>query len=377
MATTSEYAMGQTAPLLSSLRELTPIKVWSIMGALFIGVWAWSMGNWLMAPSFAPAPNGDAVIPAMELTFLRVFEGASIIAGLLFIWYCLIRPWRRTGSITFDGMLVIAFFLMWWQDPMTNFIAPTWWYNGYLFNMSSWANFIPFWSSPNHQNFVEPIFLMGFCYVWFFVGPTIFGSYILRSMRAKYTNLSMLQIFVIMFLSVALFDAIIEIYFIRTGAGAYPGVIHSLSLWGGTPYQWPLYEGFIMGWTLMTFAALRYYRDDKGNSFAERGVEKLAISKKAKTSVRLLSIIGITHTIYLVLYFLPWNLFAMHIDTHTPMPSYMRHEICGTGTEYACPSKYVPLQTKTSIPIAPDDPRLPTEVLENQDGPPYSMFAPQ
>ena len=354
---------------------LSPITLWASIGTVLLGINGYAMLRWITGPNFKPAPLGDAVIPAGELTALYVFQGLSIIAALLFFWFSLIKPWRRNGSVSWDGLMVIAFFTMWVWDPLTNAINHTWWYNGYLFNMSSWANFLPGWSSPNGGNFVEPIFLMGPCYIWFFLGPTIFGCFVLRQLRNKYPDMGTAKSFAILFGGMAIFDAVVEIYFCQTGAGAYPGVVQSLSLWPATPKQWPLYEGAIMGMTLSALVGLRYFRDDKGHSFCERGVDKLAISSRAKTFVRFLALVGASHSIYLIVYFLPWNLFAMKIDTHTPMPSYMRHEVCGKGTAYVCPSEYVPMQTRTSIPIGPDDPRLPEIVRNSQDGPPYSMFA--
>lgn len=354
---------------------LSPVAIWATVGAILLAINAYAVLSWINAPSFTPAPLGDAIIPSGELFFLRVFETISTIAAILFAWFYLIRPWRRTGSISWDGMLVIAFFLMWVWDPLTNAINATWWYNGYLYNMQSWANFIPGWSSPNHEHFVEPIFLMGPCYIWFFAGPMMFGCAVLKHMLRKYPTLGFAGGLATLFVAVAVFDAVVEIYFVRTGAGAYPGVVQSLSIWGGTPYQWPLYEGPIMGWTLSAFACLRYFRDDKGLSFCEKGVDKLALSTRAKTFVRFLALVGVTHSIYLVLYFVPWNIFALHIDTHTPMPSYMRHGVCGKGTPYACPSPSVPIATKGSIPIGPEDPRLPADVRASQDGPSFSMFA--
>jgi hypothetical protein len=54
-------------------------------------------------------------------------------------------------------------------------------------------------------------------------------------------------------------------------------------------------------------------------------------------------------------------------DTFPPMPSYLRAGICGEGTDYACPGKeFVPVPSRTSLHLAPDDPRLPEHVRDRQ-----------
>jgi hypothetical protein len=43
----------------------------------------------------------------------------------------------------------------------------------------------------------------------------------------------------------------------------------------------------------------------------------------------------------------------------------MRYEICGQGTPYACPSREVPVQSRHSLAIGPDDPRLSPAARQN------------
>jgi hypothetical protein len=63
---------------------------------------------------------------------------------------------------------------------------------------------------------------------------------------------------------------------------------------------------------------------------------------------------------------MPYNWMAMQADTFPPYPSYMRAEICGQGTPYACPSREVPIPNKKSLAVTPDDPRLSAEARRNQ-----------
>jgi hypothetical protein len=115
---------------------------------------------------------------------------------------------------------------------------------------------------------------------------------------------------------------------------------------------------------------IRYLRDDKGRSFAERGVDELRLTKRKRKLVQFLAITGFVHGYSLFGYFLPFQVMALKADTFPAMPSYLRAGICGEGTDYACPGKeFVPVPSRTSIPLAPDDPRLPEWVRERQGRP--------
>jgi hypothetical protein len=48
------------------------------------------------------------------------------------------------------------------------------------------------------------------------------------------------------------------------------------------------------------------------------------------------------------------------------MPSYLREGICGNGTDYACPGADVPIPSRTSYHLRPDDPHLSPEARRQQ-----------
>jgi hypothetical protein len=66
-----------------------------------------------------------------------------------------------------------------------------------------------------------------------------------------------------------------------------------------------------------------------------------------------------------IVFFLPYTWFALKADSFPKLPSYLLTEICGRGTPYACPSREVPIPSRRSLAIAPDDPRLSAEARRN------------
>ena len=95
-------------------------------------------------------------------------------------------------------------------------------------------------------------------------------------------------------------------------------------------------------------------------------VQKLSSGKKKL--VTFLALAGFIQPMMLLGFYVTYNAFVVHIDSFPSYPSYLRNEICGEGTQYACPNKeWVPIPSRgTKLHIAPDDPRLPQKIRDMQ-----------
>src|SRR3546814_7787096 len=81
-----------------------------------------------------------------------------------------------------------------------------------------------------------------------------------------------------------------------------------------------------MNFNYLSIGLLRFYRDDKGESLAERGVSTMRLPEAAKTGLRFLALVGFCNISYFIVYFLPYNWMAMQADTFPPYPSYRSEE---------------------------------------------------
>src|SRR3546814_20759213 len=121
-----------------------------------------------------------------------------------------------------------------------------------------------------------------------------------------------------------------------------------------------------MNCTVLSIGLWRCFRDDKGGSLSERGVSTMRRPEAAKTGLRFLALVGFCNISYFIVYFLPYNWMATQADTFPPYPSYMRYDICGEGTPYACPSRVVTVPRKGTVaPVGPHDPRLSDKAHHN------------
>jgi len=341
------------------------VYLFAIWGVLMVGVALHAFGSWILSADFKPSPMGADPLPAQVYWTLRIIETLAVVLAFLLVWHFMIKPWRRTGAITWDGMFMISGFLLWWGDPLDNYFNFTFMYNSGFLNMASWTSFIPGWEAPNQNLFPEPLLFVGGLYIWWFIAPVALGCWVLNQLKSALPVSSIMTRLLLLFAFFTVFDFVIENIFTRLQVFAYVGSYAPLTVWAGTPNQFPVYNSFIMASFFMGMTCLRYFKDDQGNSFAERGIESIRISGATKTVLRQFALIGFLNLNIMLLYFFPYCLFSMKADSFPKYPSYMLAEICGKGTPYACPSGEVPIPRRHSIAIGPNDPRLSADATRN------------
>lgn len=359
---------GSRAGSLSMQDLRTPVLLWAGIGLAFLCLAFYVWGSWILSDVFRPVPVGPDPIPTNVLMVLRATEFIAFGIGMSMVFKFVILPLIREREIGFDGLLLINFLLIWWTDPIDNYFTYSFMYNGYAINMGGWANFIPGWGYPNHENLPEPLLMMCGFYLGFWILNVLFGCWALNALQRRWPRMSLAWRIAALFVALAVLDLVIENLIMRTGIAAYPGTVRSWTIFAGEVYQWPLYEAGIIAFVNLGFISLRYFKDDKGRTFVERGIERLQLSKGKKSLVTFLAIAGFVQPFFLFGYFVPYNLFAARSDTFPAYPSYMRNMICGEGTNLACPSyEWVPIpQRGAKWFVGPEDPRLPTSVRDAQ-----------
>ena len=258
--------------------QSAPIKLWAVVGVVVVAIIVNAVFQWVTSDFFRPSPVGADPVPWSTLFLIRVLEIGGSIGALSMIWVFLLRPILRTRELSWDGMLLLICFSMWIQDPMDDYFNFTFSYNAYFINMASWAVYLPGWSSPRHEFYPEPIIFMGGMYIWFVFGFSILGCWVLNKCRTAWMpEQSVLTHLAVVLASLAALDLVIEVVCIRQQLFAYSGAVRAWSLWPGTPHQFPLYESILIGLLCTALTAFRYFRDDRGLSFAEKGDRKSVV----------------------------------------------------------------------------------------------------
>jgi hypothetical protein len=202
-----------------------------------------------------------------------VFNETQLVLTLIIVVTLIVLYWQRYPKHPVLLMLFAATGIV-WQDPIMNW-APYAVYNPQL------THFPETWPLVSLAPTVEPFIVIG--YLTFYAGPYFPAIWILRRIQARRSPESFVwrhplitlagMIFVIGFV----YDALLEVFCIRTGLYIYSQVIPFGSLWAGKEYQFPLLWESSLVTLVMIPAGVLLYRDDTGRTKAEKLAQRIRI----------------------------------------------------------------------------------------------------
>jgi hypothetical protein len=323
------------------------VNIWAFFGALIVAFEVFVLIRWVSGPFFVRVPAGPSDPPTWMKAILLAWQIGSIPATLSLLYWFVVRPWRRERHVGVDGLLVIAFLTMWFQDPISSYGGHWFTYNTWMFNRGSWVNSIPGWNSFGRPGAMlsEPILFTPFAYCYIFVIVMFFGSWVMRKVQARFPRMSKLGVMGVCYLIMFFVDVVLEgILWLPMGIFAYQG--GHWGIFANTYHKYPLHEGLTIGATFAAVACLRYFTNDKGQMLVERGAEEIRGGNVKKTVVRALATIAAVQGMFFITYNVPNFWVGMH-STAWPADvqkrSYFTSGICGEGTDRACPGPAVPL----------------------------------
>lgn len=331
--------------------RIEPIYWWAAVGTLIILLQIYVFGAWMGSDKFVPTSPGTDPLPDYSAIGLKIFEGLGILNLIgAVIWLA----WTigRSRTVTPIQLLMFGWLFTYWQDPWLNMFRPTFTYNAHLFNMGSWSEFIPGWLSPNGSKIPEPLIINVSAYIFMLPLSTLVGWAAMRKARALFPGWGAVRVFLAGFAAMIALDITQEILATRVvHYDAFPGAFGP-KLWGGEFYQIPLYEFFFFPLALAGCSALYFFRDDKGRMLPERGVDRVRGGGFKRNVLRILAVTTFANLMN-GSYIFVMAILSLYSDPWPAMPSWLRNDVCGAGTQYECPAPEVPIQTIHSIPVPP------------------------
>ena len=343
-----------------SARTPTPVIVWwAGAGALILAFILFVLIRWITSPYFHRVHSGPSPVPDWMKVTITTATVIGFIAVAIVVYLLLIRPWRRERRVTTDGLLVFAFAAMAFQDPFSNYGGYWFLYNSWTFNMGSWTKALPGWmgfAQPGHM-MAEPILWTVPAYIYFMVIGMYFGVWLVRKVRARWPQRGVGFAFLVTYLVMVFFDFIVENFMWGpTGLYTYPSLTGP-SFFKGFFQQWPICEGIFTGFICIGIVALRYFTDDQGRTFVERGIDRVHAGPWQKVGLRLLALIAGTQ----IIFFFSYNAWAWYWGAHTKnwpasivKYSYFTDGICGGNTGRLCPEQSLPIIREGSGWIGPN-----------------------
>jgi hypothetical protein len=352
----SDGFSARPASAVSLVSQVTPPVVrWAWLGAAVLLFIVYVMARWFITGHAVPTDPGPDLPAKAQLLFIFWVQLVAMSLGALAFWYFVIRPWRREGQMSTTGMLYLCWLTLFFQDPMMNYTSATVLYNAYMVNLGTWTlGSTPGWTSPNGNLLPEPLLLIT-------VGYTLIGYSLcfpvlalLNRIKERRPAISKFRLALIGIAVLILLDTLFESLLLRTGVYAYPGGIREITLFAGETYQFPMSEGLCYGGlTIGMTLVLLLYRDDKGQTFVEQGLDRLRVSRLAKQWIKFLALFGYVHISMFLVFTIPMQWFATHSDPFPEgYPSYMINGLCAYGpARDQCPGPGVMMPRPESNPF--------------------------
>ncbi len=369
-------SLGAAAELSAQVQSrVKPVQIWAAIGGglLVLQLYVWT--RWITGPYFQRVPSGPSDPPMYMKVPLMVNAIVLWVALPFALWWFIVRPWLRERRITLDGMLLVSMGLMFFQDPLLNYFNTWCTYNTWLFNRGSWSPYIPGWMSPDapgHQ-VSEPLLTNTPGYAYGVLLITIVGCWVMRKVKARWPNISNLQLIALTYAFTFVLDFLMEgCLLLPIGFYTYPGAIRAVSFNAGTYCQWPIYEGLMWGGVQAALCCLRFFTDDRGRTVVERGLDRVRGGVVKQQVTRFLAIFAGVSACFFIIYNVPAQWVGMHAD---PWPadhlkrSYFNGGTCGAGSDQPCPDPALPIPTRRSgfinndgRLVLPEGAQLPTVV---------------
>ena len=362
-------ARPATVPAEQDAPRVIPVEWWAFAGAVICAFWAYVLIRWVSGPFFEHVDPGPTPIPDwMSISLV----GWQIVMPALWFWFgyrFLVRPWIRERRVTIDGLIFIAGTTLVMQDGLSNYFNPWITYNAGFVNFGSWYNDVPGWMAYGQPGAmpVEPPLFIPFLYGFFFVVAAKAGSAVIRGCRNRWPTLRPSVVLAITYAAMFLLDTILEGFvWMPFGTFTYAGG-HMPALFPDAYHRFPLQEAIFAGALMTSVAYLYHFRNDRGETVVERGIDEVRGGQSKKTLLRALAVIGAMQVIFFLSYNVPMT--AFFGSKAAPWPkdlqerSYLTDGICGEGSRWACPGPSVPLnrgnaRTQESIAIGPNGERV-------------------
>ncbi len=305
------------------------------LGAVIVAYELWTWGAWLAAGPTQITEYRDRSSAAWVAA--RGYEALILVVavGLL---VRVVRQCRAERRLVFDAKLLIAGVAALFWDPFGNFVQPAFFYSSNWLNVNSWTGFAPLVVNPDASRLPEPLFI---CLVYPFglLGFAMIMNGVMRAYRRRRPGASNLSVLGVGSLAGFLLGMILEAPMFLMHLWSLPGAPAAFSMFGNN-HRYAAVEYLTTGFVFAGWGAVRWFRDDSGRAFTERGFDRLAPGRR--TAASLLATVGWCCALLLGLQLIV-NLFAFRADPYPAgFPRHLVNGMCDvgatTGTRYGpCP----------------------------------------
>lgn len=324
----------------SPLRLNTPVQVWAALGILLLAFQTWVLVLWITGPYFHSVESGPDIPPLWMRAILVFWQVITPVAAIYAVWRFVIKPWRRDRTVGTDGLFVLAGFGCWFWDTSSNQAGHWITYNSWMLNRGNWTSSLPWWNAFHEPgaDTAMPLLYTPLSYVYLLLAGAALGSWAIRILKRRYPRWPNTIILSMAVVGGACFSLILEgLIWMPMGIFEYPG--GHWAIFSDSYHKYPVHEAVFWGLWVAGLGALHYFKNDRGETLAERGIWRIKTSPGIKVALRALAMTAAAQLVLLFCYHLPHTLVGAYSD-EWPMDlqqrSYLTGHVCGPTTNRVC-----------------------------------------
>lgn len=324
-------------------RHRPPVVIAAALGAALLCFELYLLLAWITGPNFQEVTAGPSDPPTWMKVAIRAAEVVCVVLAAALIYWFVVRPWRRERRVPFDGLLVLAAMATSVYDPLNSYFHTWFAYNSYFVNYGTAMTEMPGWQSYNQpgEQIAWPIFFIPPLYAAIFLGVVALGCAIMRWSYARWPHVPVVGHLGICFAVIFVVDTVLE-----------GPVVMRLGYYDHTGWSFPFLDGYyghnalkniIFVAVCVTAASwLRFHRNDRGETFVERGASRFGDTGLKVTGIRFLAVYAAMQAILLFGYHVPIAVGTLLQPENPWHPSMVEHSflndhLCGVGTPRDCP----------------------------------------
>jgi hypothetical protein len=262
-------------------RRLTGVDYLAMIGVAIVCYALWTWGAWLLDGPHQIIAFRDPSSPTRWIVHL--YELAIIVVAVV-LTVRVVRECRRKRRFTYDAVLIVAgcFTLFW--DPMVNWMQPNFMYSSQWINLNTWTGHAPWVVNPTAGLMPQPIVFIGLIYPF---GILLFCMGLNAGMSAARRwrpSLSTAQLIAGTYVGAFLVCLLLEAPMFLLNLWGLPGAPAGLAFFDDN-HRFAWAEYLTTSFVFTAIASLRFFKNDRGETLTERGLDGTSASRRVLTSI--------------------------------------------------------------------------------------------
>lgn len=333
-ATATATAKGQAPGTAAADRRWNWPVALAVFGGLCLATQAWVWIAWLRTGPVAITRWRDTGDGSWKLA-IAYQVGASALFVAVVTW--VVRQCRKEGRLTFDAKFCLAGLATFWLDPTANVLLPVYTYSSQWVNLNDWLGQVPLVRNPDAGRLPEPVLFLLPLYTVGWLGAALAVNGIMRWVRRRFPHWRAGRALALAVVVALVCDILLELPMFLGNLWSNQGAPR-IGLFADRGALYPVTEMLFATLIFTGFGALRYFRNDRGETLVERG---LTGSHRRRAWISQLALIGVINAMWMGLT-LGYTVAGLYSGPWRAMKPWVNNAVCDspgvTGTRYGpCP----------------------------------------